>query len=389
MSAFEQLASIREDDKKQIRRLIRHHQNRLSVVHVCKKKTEMALLVFGMTISIASGYVLPVIAINRWTGIHRSVALSLSSVFLVGVAYIILVGPWMLSIRWTDRDYVAFMQTPALGCAISIYLGYIYLICRAALRPGIVAHHWWMLLGVAGILGAVVMVTSLITLSLLILSLAYAFSQRVRAFYPDSVLVNELVELIAHLEKNPKRWGQVRFTCETVSRLESIALCIDRDLRRRLGTREDGTDIWLEARLGQVANSFRAMKKWVLTPMGDTRTQLVMRLASVLRSAALGRWDDLPREDVEKISRPHWWHIRILRILGAVFVGGAPVLMFWLFQRTPKLALTGPVRDYLEVGVMIWAALALITLFDPSFGAKIAILKDVSQLLPFSGRKKE
>jgi hypothetical protein len=103
-AAFEQLNSLNANDKKQVRQLVRHHENHLSVAEVCNRKTERVLQVSGMVASATCGYVLPVIAISRWAGFHRSVFWSLPNVFFVMLAYMIVAGPLLFNGGPDDRD---------------------------------------------------------------------------------------------------------------------------------------------------------------------------------------------------------------------------------------------------------------------------------------------
>jgi len=172
-----------------------------------------------------------------------------------------------------------------------------------------------------------------------------------------------------------------------MSELEEVATRIEYDLPRRLRAKDDATDAWFRNATAEMAAAFRALKKWVLTPMVDTREQFIAYIATSFTSVASGDWHNLERTKLEKVSG-QVWRIRLVELLRTLLVATIPLLVLMIIQQT-QLALEGAPAEYVTAGVLIWAALTLISVFDPLFGEKIDALKDVAQLLPFISKDKK
>jgi hypothetical protein len=151
-------------------------------------------------------------------------------------------------------------------------------------------------------------------------------------------------------------------------------LCIERDLPRRLRTRDATIDSWLRERVRQIAAVFRSLKQWVSTPKPDTRGKFVEEIAHRLVCAASGDWDGLSKPAPEKLSAPQL-RSRVL-IVGRVLLAGAlPGLVLWLLYQT-RLAPHGDVAQYASVGVFIWAVVSVLSAFDPDFSTKASTVKE-------------
>jgi hypothetical protein len=72
----------------------------------------------------------------------------------------------------------------------------------------------------------------------------------------------------------------------------------------------------------------------------------------------------------------------LLRSLQAISVAALPAVLFWLARWRGLLSNMDPkVLDYVEIGVVVWAALILAFMLDPQLKEKISTLKEVTSVL--------
>jgi hypothetical protein len=69
----------------------------------------------------------------------------------------------------------------------------------------------------------------------------------------------------------------------------------------------------------------------------------------------------------------------------AAVIALVPLLGFWGIQQSP-LAIPQPVAGYVTIGGFVWLVLTLLISLDTSFHAKLRIMEDATQSVPFLGR---
>jgi hypothetical protein len=201
---------------------------------------------------------------------------------------------------------------------------------------------------------------------------------RSSARYPDSVLIHHLVDTVYTIERAHQQWTELEVKRAVIANLEAMARCVETDLPRQLATGDVSTDIWLNDRAAQIAAALRSLKKWVLTPMLDTRTQLCERLLQTFAQILSGDWDALERAVPERVSRPA--RIRsvfgaTLRLVRLVVVALLPVSALWGYQVVTQTELPLPWSS-LWLPTIGWAVLTLLILLDPQLGSKTTVMKD-------------
>jgi hypothetical protein len=140
------------------------------------------------------------------------------------------------------------------------------------------------------------------------------------------------------------------------------------------------------------AAALHEKKTWILTPKVDTYDNLTEKIASTLKCAVKDNWDALERVEMEelrkgqKLARSQLWHFRLIVLLRVAFVTVLPVVGFIILQLTP-LAIAGAARDYIMVGLLIWAGLSVIALLDPNLDTKISMLGSIKSPLSFPGKE--
>jgi hypothetical protein len=393
MSLFEALKSVSSADKARIRVAVRHHLNRLAAADLWKGSIENALNYSSVGIGFAGTMVFPLFIVQRWIGTPHSVGtwalICLGYVYAWLFALIVVGGPLLLLPKVGNHSYLRFLYLPGTIWAGIVILVYSFFIYRIQLNPRIVSHHWTVYIAVSAMLGVLIYGLVIIIAIMLTAPVSYALTQRKKRLYADAVLVSGLLILLAYVEEHEKQWNQMNFKKWVISELENLALGIEVYLFQSFRPHDSLTENWIKERSHEMAATVRKFKSWILTPMPDTPLQFKCRLGCALVHAASGAWDSLERTQITSISEPRRWHTRVLNWLGVILTGGIPLLLFELIQRMPTLKLPDPVAQYLHVGVLMWAALALIAAFDPLFGAKVTALKDVFQLLPIPGKKKD
>jgi hypothetical protein len=222
---------------------------------------------------------------------------------------------------------------------------------------------------------------------LLILGLSTLYEWRTNKFYPDSVVVTELLDVLHQVETHPERWGKLDFRRARMRQLENVADRLERELPHRLRSGDPLTDEWMNKATRRMAAALRAKKKWLLTPKPDTREHLIKALAAALVNTATGDWDGLEQADLEPVSRAQF----VSQVGGLVWqlVQGALPLLVLLGIRRVEPAFAGPLADSAITGAVMWFALRLLAVIDPHYREKLAELKELPDILgKFPGGKR-
>jgi hypothetical protein len=207
--------------------------------------------------------------------------------------------------------------------------------------------------------------------------------------YPEAFIQTELFRLLARLWVNPDRWPDFGFRRDLLQRLENVAYCVQHGVPARLGGGDAATGAWLAGRAAQMAERYRSLKRWVLTPLPGTRENLIARLGASLDHIARGEWgqewEDLQALPMEAVSVRRRWRERLSELLRKVCLAGLPVVGLLLFRwQYPKTVLPA----YVTGGVLLYAVVTLLTL-DPDFSAKTPVMKDLFPWLPLPGKEKK
>jgi hypothetical protein len=211
--------------------------------------------------------------------------------------------------------------------------------------------------------------------------LVYRLQRRRSQLYPEAAVTLQLLKILAQVTKHPSAWGTLEIKHELVGRLEIIAICLEHYLPRRLQS-DSITDSWLQRMTGQMAAAQRALKPWVLMPKPDTREQFIARVADAFVHAASGEWDALPRsEDTPPPQRQHW-HSKAIAMAKAITIALLPLLTLWGAQQL-TLKIPEAMVGYATIVGLFWMVGWLAASLDASFHAKVSVMQDVAQSVPF------
>jgi hypothetical protein len=212
--------------------------------------------------------------------------------------------------------------------------------------------------------------------------------RRVMAMCPDAVIVYTLLDMLYVLDIriHPETWSKSWFRQYLIHDLEQVSYCLEHYIPKLLKSGDAQTDQWTRQMTREAAFAMRDLKKWVILPRSDTKSQLTIRVTDAFICVAAGNWDDLGRTNYQSASISEVWHTRIISAIRVIIVSGLPWLVLLILQRTP-LALTDPVETYVKIGALVWTLLSFIAALDPLFSTKISALKDITSLLPTAGEK--
>lgn len=202
---------------------------------------------------------------------------------------------------------------------------------------------------------------------------------------PDSLIVDKLLAILDDIENSPHDWGKLGEKRYLISKIETAANIIQHDIAKQFHTSDQITDIWFSQTSLQIATYLRSYKKWILTSKPDTREHFINQLAQDLIAAISGDWDGFRKETPAHITRPERLFM-LLAFARLILLAILPFGIMWLAQKTP-LALQDPILEYVKLGTIIWGMLTIISAFDPTFVTKISAIKDLTDIIPFFGKK--
>lgn len=154
-----------------------------------------------------------------------------------------------------------------------------------------------------------------------------------RRAHPDAYVAHEIILALLVLE-NGQGDLQERAKFILLGLLDAAARSIQ-DVPRLYRSSDIAMYDWLTERARQWAAALSDLKKWVITPMPDTREHLTRRLASQCAYFVAGTWDGLERKEPEKVSRRRVGRALIAETARICLAAGVPVLALVLIQRSP------------------------------------------------------
>ena len=230
-------------------------------------------------------------------------------------------------------------------------------------------------------------VSAVLIMSYLLALVNRALIMRRKRMWPNAVVADLFLDVLWKTEKHPQEWKEVEFKREVIRKLEEIAHCIEDDLPFRLRTGNAGADFWQKQTAEQIGAGVRNLMRWVYTPKEDTRQQFINRTSNYLVLVLNGDWDGFERAEPQTVSRPELLRSRLKTAVTAVLSAMVPLLILLVVKRLNLIE--GVVLSYLTVGAFIWTGLSLLSQVDPSYGSKLAAIKDISSLLPLPKRDKD
>jgi hypothetical protein len=238
-----------------------------------------------------------------------------------------------------------------------------------------------------GVLGIVLPILCGYLLTWVALSFANHWA---RSRSPDELMAEALLLALKNMEVAGEKWTSVESRLR-VARLIAVASEIARtSLFRKFTLSDAGTRAWAAGQANAIAAALAEKQRWLMTPKADTYDFLLAKLSRSVVALLSGAWDELERANPEDaaqaqyqgVSRSRWVARVLLRSLQAISVAALPAALFWLARWRGLLSNMDPkVLDYVEIGVVVWAALILAFMLDPQLKEKISTLKEVTSVL--------
>lgn len=197
---------------------------------------------------------------------------------------------------------------------------------------------------------------------------------------PRIYIVGHLINILCLLVDNKQGWDHFWVKQKILYELENIAVLFGNQHRRAFKSGDLETDYWFGKNSIEIAAGIRSLKKWILTPMENTREEFLKKITAYLVLSCRGEWSYFDKCMPEKGSRIPFLP-RIITILRVTLIASLPFLFYLIIQRT-DLAFTQPLSDYSKVGSIAWAALTVLWSMDPMFSQKISAMKDFTAIFP-------
>jgi hypothetical protein len=132
----------------------------------------------------------------------------------------------------------------------------------------------------------------------------------------------------------------------------------------------------------QMAAALRAFKPWVLMPKPDTREQFIARVTDAFVHAANGEWDALPRSEDTALPQRQHWRIKATAMAKTITIAVLPLPILWGLQQS-ALKIPEVMAGNATMLGLLWLVLTLLASLDASFHAKMSVMQDVAQSVPF------
>lgn len=216
--------------------------------------------------------------------------------------------------------------------------------------------------------------------------LASALKSRKEALFTRAVIVDEFLDLLNSMEKRNygTAWKELSHRTWVTKRLETVASCLEIHFPRYFTTGVPHMDGWTDRSAAEMANGVRELIKKVVAPNAHTFADFKVRVIEYFIAALKSDWGNFDRIPAEQVSRRQGFRTQAVSALSAMATAAVPILLLFLIKRLGLVA--EPLIIYLTVGAYVWAALSLLSRLDPQYAAKLGVLKDLSQALPF-GKK--
>lgn len=387
LKRFGSLKSIDEQTKRSLLRSVRHHEIHLAaatnIIESARSIVNSGFVLVLYGVMIASGLIFWKLTI----GVSNLSRVKFE--FIVGVvvtSLFITIFPFIL-LQVIVRSRLVFRVLGLSKLAFSFM--FLTVLIEAALISRLMpviktnqASEEQMLIAVGAVAGISFGVWSYAAAPFLI-AIQRHLQFRKMKFYPDAVIVDNLLEVLSLIERRHSNWTDVTVKQQLIRKLEETATCMEKHLAELLRSRDRRTDTWIEDSAEQIATGIRELIKWVFSPKNDTVEQLTRTVTNYFVYAARGDWDSFDRIAIEKLSRPELLRTKLKSTGRALLLAAIPILVLSVVKRINLIQ--EPINSYLTVGAYIWAAITLLSQTDPSYSTKLTAIKDISQLV-FPGR---
>lgn len=202
---------------------------------------------------------------------------------------------------------------------------------------------------------------------------------------PD--IINDLVTIIWLAESNEENLTETENRKQQIFLLEKTAKSIESELPRILRADDIVTDAWVKQTMRHAAAAIREKKKSLLLPQKSTCNSHVKSIAFTLNYIVDGNWGDLEKIEPAKLTQLELRQFiikSVVKLLRGVFIGAIPLVIFFVVQHT-EFALQGAIFTSTVTILIVYEISVFTSVLDPNFNDRVSNVKDINDLLPFSG----
>lgn len=397
---FLSLKSIDQETKKSLLKRIRHTSAQLNEIEILRENINQLLFVIyviSLVYSFISGPsffirfareanfnadLLPLLIDNSKQAFTVIINFLWGMIIVILAPFLLMLFSILLSKRISAytrlRSLLPLVLSISFICFSMLYLHILYTTRTDLPSLGLQSFA-------AGLATTLNMILYLFFFTLVFLIFNSIFKSQMRKSFSDAFIIQRFVHILHSIEKNPHKWGEVRFKRTLIVGLEEVANYFEFYLAFRLRSGNLYNDQWLRDTSEQIAAGIRSLERWIYTPKPDTRERLIKLLARNLVLAGTGAWDSLDRITPEKLSRPELIRTRVQTVLAALLSGAVPILVVHIVKYSGVL--DESTLKPLMLSAYLWAMVTVLTHLDASFSAKLANVKELTQWLPFPGKK--
>lgn len=219
--------------------------------------------------------------------------------------------------------------------------------------------------------------------SFLIKITSYLFN---KIFHLDSVIIDELIKLIHVIESSDNLQTDLRLKKGILGRIERIAALIDRLFKRKLRSGDLITNEWTKEISSQITSSLRMKKRWIITPSGKIKNDLLKYIYDFTIRFIFGDWCDLEKIVETEDYKSKVTFSNISTVIKKVLVGILPISIAFLIQNN-IYSLPINIFNYIFFSTLIWAMITLLLIFDPLLIEKISLITSMNDSLPSEIKK--
>lgn len=226
------------------------------------------------------------------------------------------------------------------------------------------------------------------TFSIIILGaiIIYAIKDRQERFkFAESCLVHEHFGILCLLDvpeaKMPQAVRKKILRC-----INNIIDVLSHGLKKQYKTKDFVITSWQTAKINEMIAGVQSMAKSVTLPQEDNYSVLRKKVEKNFIASVTGNIGDFETATPEKMDQPK----RLAAIWSAfrtIIISIIPISIVFFVQQSELAIKNQSLIDYLTLGSILWFVVTILTLLDSGIGARIAIIKDLMNLIPTSTKK--
>ncbi len=365
LKVFRGLNSLSQPEKQELFAAVCHMETRLAEIEVAANNLTRTLAILCVVAvgTWKTNWVLYVFHVLQYPLILR-LPFRVSLLGFLGWMCPVLLGALAqeLRIRGDIALYVSMVVVPVFAWAGLFYADSHWHSWHAHTA---IAHHPY----IAALAIGSSMFLALLMIATAFSSLRATYSTRRRQEAAGAQLTHLLIEALAYLEREPRRWLEAGRKRSMVQHLERIASCLEHDMVWELNRQRQDVVLWFRKTLAAKAEAVRQLSRWVLTPKGDTREHLLQQLVTLLAASAREELDSFPLVTESNADRRHTIWLRITELLSTLFSAALPGAVVWSTHRVNLLV--DPWYGYAVISSILWACVVLMGILDPHYSEHV------------------